>query len=61
MFLGNKSGLAQISDTVPVSVVHKRLLDARWHTYRSGKIGRITLAELERRLANQTRKLSRND
>lgn len=42
---------ASIDDASPVSAAHRRLLDKRWRAYQAGKTKRITLAELERRLA----------
>jgi putative addiction module component (TIGR02574 family) len=42
---------SSIDDTSPVSVAHRRLLDDRWRAYKSGQTKRISLAELERRLA----------
>ncbi len=42
---------AGISDTTPVTTQQKRLLDSRWAAYRAGKTKRITLDELDRRLA----------
>jgi putative addiction module component (TIGR02574 family) len=43
--------LSGIDDAAPVSPAHKHLLDTRWQSYRAGQTKRITLAELERRLA----------
>ena len=40
-----------VDDSLPVSPVHKKILDERWGAYKSGKVKRITLPELERRLA----------
>lgn len=40
-----------IDDRTPVSREQQRALDQRWSYYQSGKIKRITLAELERRLS----------
>ena len=42
---------SSIDDATPVSTTHRKLLDDRWRSYQSGKSKRITLAELERRLA----------
>ena len=39
-----------VDDSTPVSPVDKHLLDERWRDYRTGKIKRISLNELERRL-----------
>lgn len=42
---------SSVDDAAPVSPAHRRLLDERWRAYRGGKTKRLTLAELERRLA----------
>ena len=42
-----------ISDQAPVSASHKRTLDKRWAAYQAGSSKRISLAELERRLAKK--------
>ncbi|MEO5958259.1 MAG: addiction module protein [Opitutaceae bacterium] len=42
---------SSVDDSSPVGSVQRRLLDARWRAYQSGKTKRISLAELERRLA----------
>ena len=49
--LADELWLSGIDDASPVNATHKRLLDDRWRDYRSGRTKRITLAELERRLA----------
>ncbi len=40
-----------VDDSLPVNPVHKKILDERWAAYKGGKIKRITLPELERRIA----------
>lgn len=42
---------AGISDATPIAAKQKKLLDTRWAVYRAGKTKRITLEELDRRLA----------
>ena len=42
---------AGVSDKMPVTLTQKRLLESRWASYRSGKSKRLSLAELERRVA----------
>jgi hypothetical protein len=44
---------AAIDDTLPVSAEDRTLLDSRWKAYRSGKLERISLQELERRVARK--------
>ena len=44
---------AAVDDTAPVSGKQRALLDSRWKAYRSGKTERISLEELERRLASK--------
>ena len=39
-----------VSESMPVAPEHKRILDERWAAYKSGKIKRISMAELNRRL-----------
>ena len=38
------------SDKSPVPANHQKTLDERWHDYKAGKIKKLNLAELERRL-----------
>ena len=42
---------AGISDATPVTAKQKKLLDARWDDYQAGKTKRISISELEKRLA----------
>lgn len=51
--LAEELWVSGIDDDVPVSPADRRLLDNRWRDYESGKLKRITLAELERRLAKR--------
>jgi putative addiction module component (TIGR02574 family) len=44
---------AAIDDRAPVSAKHRALLDSRWRAYQSGSVERISLDELERRLARK--------
>ena len=49
--LADELWLSSIDDASPISPAHRRMLDDRWRAYQAGKTKRITLAELERRLA----------
>jgi hypothetical protein len=49
--LADELWLSSVDDASPVSAAHKRIVDDRWRAYKSGQTKRITLAELERRLA----------
>jgi putative addiction module component (TIGR02574 family) len=42
-----------VDDSQPVSTDDRALLDSRWKAYRAGKVGRISLQELERRVARK--------
>ena len=42
-----------IDDTLPVSKDHQTVLNERWSAYQSGRARRISLANLERRLARE--------
>jgi putative addiction module component len=42
-----------VDDSTQVPVWHQEALDQRWKGYRSGKMKRITLKELERRLSKR--------
>jgi putative addiction module component (TIGR02574 family) len=44
---------AAVDDSLPVSTEDRALLDSRWKTYRAGKTQRISLDELERRVARK--------
>ena len=44
-----------VDDSVAVSADDRALLDSRWKAYRAGKVERISLQELERRVAYVTR------
>lgn len=37
--------------SLPASPIHKNILDERWTAYKAGRMKRIILPELERRLA----------
>jgi hypothetical protein len=39
-----------VDDRLPVTSLHKEILDERWSAYQAGTARRISLAELERRL-----------
>jgi hypothetical protein len=38
-----------VGDSLPVSLMHKKIFDEHWAAYKGGKVKRITLPELERR------------
>ena len=42
-----------VGDSVKVSADDRALLDSRWKAYRAGKVARISLQELERRVARK--------
>ena len=42
-----------VDDSASVSVADRALLDSRWKAYRAGKVERISLEELERRVARK--------
>ena len=44
---------AAVDDALPVRAEDRALLDARWKAYRAGKVQRISLGELERRVARR--------
>ena len=44
---------AAVDDTLPVSAADRALLDSRWKAYRAGDAERISLEELERRVARK--------
>jgi len=50
MKLAEELWFSGVDDSLPVSPVQKKILDERWAAYKSGKMKRITLHELERRL-----------
>ena len=50
MKLAEELWFSGVDDSLPVNPVHKQILDQRWTAYKSGKVKRITLPELERRL-----------
>ena len=42
-----------VDDRLLVSARHRAILDERWSAYRNGRAKRMTLSELERRLARK--------
>jgi len=44
---------AGVSDSMAVTTGQKKILDARWSAYCTGKHKRISLAELDRRLTRK--------
>ena len=51
MKLADELWQAGVSDSMPVTEAQKDVLDARWAAYRAGTMTRISVAELNRRLA----------
>jgi len=39
-----------VDDSMPIGPLEKQLLDERWAAYKAGRVKRISLKELERRL-----------
>ena len=50
MKLADELWQAGVSDEMPVPAEQKKMLDSRWAAYRAGKIKRISMEEMERRL-----------
>jgi len=44
---------AGVSDTMPVTGEQKKILDSRCSAYRAGRVKRVSMAELARRLEKQ--------
>ncbi len=42
-----------VDDNLPVSSRHRTILDDRWKAYQTGRMKRVSLSELERRLARK--------
>ena len=42
-----------VDDKLPVSAGHRTILNARWSAYQAGRARRVSLSELERRLARK--------
>lgn len=53
MKLAEELWFSGVDDSLPVHRVHKKILEERWAAYQTGKIRRIPLTELERRLARR--------
>ncbi len=53
MKLADELWQSSVDDSAKVPVWHQETLDQRWNEYRSGKVKRISLKELERRLAKR--------
>ena len=51
MKLAEELWFSSVDDRLPVSPVHKAIIDERWTAYKSGNLKRMSFAELERRLA----------
>jgi putative addiction module component (TIGR02574 family) len=55
MKLAQELWVSGADDSLPAGAAHKKILDERWGEYQTGKIRRIPLPELERRLARRAR------
>ncbi len=55
MKLAQELWTSGVDDRLPASPAHKKTLDERWSAYQTGKIRRIPLPEVERRLARRAR------
>ena len=42
-----------VDDALPVSTRHRAILDERWSAHQKGRVKRVTLSELERRLSGK--------
>lgn len=51
MKLAEELWFSGVDDKLPASPAHREILNERWAAYKTGKIRRIPLSELERRLA----------
>jgi hypothetical protein len=51
--LAEELWLEAVDDSEPMSPQHRRLVDGRWKDYRAGKEKRISMAELEARVARR--------
>jgi len=51
--LAEELWLSAVDDSKPISAEHRRLVDSRWRVYRAGKVKRISMAELEARIARR--------
>lgn len=48
--LAEELWFSSADDDLPVSAEHKTVLDERWEAYKQGRVKRLSLDELERRL-----------
>lgn len=51
--LADELWMSGISDDTPVPQWHQEILDQRWKDYQAGKTKRLTLKQLEQRLAKR--------
>jgi hypothetical protein len=51
--LAEELWMAALEDTKTLSADHRRLVDERWSKYRAGKVKRLTMNELEQRMAKR--------
>ncbi|MSU56937.1 MAG: hypothetical protein EXS35_01930 [Pedosphaera sp.] len=51
--LAEELWFSSVDDTSPVSPRQRAVLDERWSAYKNGRAKRLSLAELERRLARK--------
>jgi len=48
--LAEELWFASVDDSLPVSATQRAVLDERWQSYRKGRVKRLSLDDLERRL-----------
>jgi hypothetical protein len=51
--LAEELWLSGVDDSLPVSKRHQKILDERWSAYQKGRAKRLSLSELEQRLARK--------
>ena len=55
MQLAQELWASGVDDSLPAGPAHRKILDERWSAYQTGKIRRIPMNELERRLARRAK------
>ena len=51
--LAEELWLSGVDDALPVNTRHRAILDERWNAYQKGRVKRMTLSELDRRLSSK--------
>ena len=51
--LAEELWLSALDDSKPMSAQHRRMVDSRWSAYRAGEVKRISITELEARVARR--------